>query len=117
MIRKRTQHVQNSPRVPLPSLLLDHHKTEQLGIYLMFVNGHVFLVPTSFNIKFGSIINMQGCGSTEAENGLKTTISAFTVRKINIETIVFDKECEALRKSLRSVHIKIVGDDEHEDHV
>ena len=31
---------------------------------------------------------MQGRGATEAENGLNTTISEFTARKINIETIV-----------------------------
>ena len=27
MVRKRPQHIQNIPRVPLPSLILDHHKT------------------------------------------------------------------------------------------
>ena len=58
----------------------------------MFVYGHAFLVTTSFNIKSISIMNMQGCGATEAENGLRTTISAFTAHKINIETIVSGKE-------------------------
>ena len=74
MVWKRPQHVQNVPRVPLPILPLDHHKTEQLGVDFMFVNGHVFLVTTSFNIKLSSIINMHGRGATESENGLKTTI-------------------------------------------
>ena len=54
----------------------------------MFVNVRVFLVSTLFNIKFRSIMNIQGYGSTEAENGLKTTISAFTARKVKIKTIV-----------------------------
>ena len=54
----------------------------------MFVNGHVFLVTTSFIINPSSIMNTQGRGATEAENGLNTTISEFTARKINIETIV-----------------------------
>ena len=56
----------------------------------MSMNGHVFLVTTSFNINFRSIMNMQGRGSTESANVLKKTISAFTARKINTETIVGD---------------------------
>ena len=64
----------------------------------MFVNGHVFLIATSFNIKSSSIINMQGRESTVAEIFLKTTISKFTERKINIETIVDDDKFEAVRK-------------------
>ena len=35
---KRPQYVQSVPRIPLPSLLLDHHKNEQIGLYFMFVN-------------------------------------------------------------------------------
>ena len=54
----------------------------------MFVNGPVFLVTTSFIIKFISIMNIPGRGETVAENGLKTTISVFTAHKINIGTIV-----------------------------
>ena len=46
MLRKIPQCVQNVPRVQLPSPILDHHKTEELGVNLMFVNGHVFLVTT-----------------------------------------------------------------------
>ena len=102
------------PCVPLPSVLIDHHKTEQIGVYFMFVNGHVFLVTKSFNIKFISIMNMQGREATEAENGLNTTISAFTAHKINIETIVGNNKFEAVSKSLIPVHIEILGDDEHE---
>lgn len=41
---------------------------------------------------------MQGCGSTEAENGLKITISEFTACKINIEMIVGDETFEEVRK-------------------
>ena len=99
MIRKIPQHVKNVLRVPLPSLLLDHHKIDELGVYFMFVNGHIFLVSTS-------IINIQGGGSTEAENGLKTTISAFTARKMNIEMIVGYNKFEAVHKSLRPVHVE-----------
>ena len=117
MVQKIPQHVQNVPLFPLPSLLLDHHKTEQLGVYFMFVNSHVFLFNTSFNIKFRSIMNMQGRGSTEAANGLKTTTSAFIARKINIETIVGDDKFEAARKSLIPVHVEIVGYDEHEGYL
>ena len=83
----------------------------------MFVNCHILLVTTSFNIKFISIMNMQVCGATEAANGLKKTISEFTARKINIEMIVGDKKFESVRKSLRPVHIEIVGADEHEVYV
>ena len=83
----------------------------------MFLNGHVFLIITSFNIKFSSIMNMQGRGATESANGLKTTISEFTARKINIETIVGDSKLKAVCKSLRPVHVEIVGADEHEVHV
>ena len=75
----------------------------------MFVNDHVFLVTTSFNIKFSSIMNMQRRGATEAANGLKTTTSAFTAHKINSETIVGENDFEAVRKSLIPVHIEIVG--------
>ena len=64
----------------------------------MFMNGEVFLVNASFNIKFRSIMNTQGRGKTEAENCLKTTISEFTARKINIETIVYDNNFETVRK-------------------
>ena len=105
IVRKIPQHVQNVPRVPLPSLLLDHHKTGKLGVDFIFVNGHVFFVTTSFNIKFISIINMQGHGETEEENGLKTTTSFFIARKINIETIVGDNKFEEVLKSLRPVHV------------
>ena len=65
----------------------------------MFVNGHIFLVATPFNIKFSSIINMQGHGATEPEDGLKTIISEFTARKINIEKNgdnKFEEVCELL---------------------
>ena len=48
---------------------------------------------------------MQGRGATEAADGIKTTISEFTACKINIETIVGDKDFEAVRKSLIPVHI------------
>ena len=82
----------------------------------MFVNGHVFLVTTSFIINPSSIMNTQGRGATEAENGLKTTISAFTACKISIETIVGDKSFEAVLKGLILVHVERVGDDEHEGH-
>ena len=64
----------------------------------MFLNGNGFLFTTSYNIKFSSIMNIKGCGATEASNGLKTTISSFTARKINIEMIVGDKKFEALRR-------------------
>ena len=60
----------------------------------MFVNGHVLLVTTLFNTKFSSIMNMQGHGATEEAYDLKTTISAFTAFKINIETIVCDNNYE-----------------------
>ena len=83
----------------------------------MFVNGHVFLVTTSFNIKFISIMNMQGRGATEAANGLKTTILLFTAHIINIETIVGDNKFEAIRKASIPVHAEIVGADEHRGHV
>ena len=43
MVRKRSQHVQNVPRFPLPSLLLYHYKTEHIGVYFMVVNGPIFL--------------------------------------------------------------------------
>ena len=69
------------------------------------MNSHVFLFIASFNIKFISIINMQGCGATESENSLKTTISIFTTQKINIETIVGDKKFEAVPKALRPVRV------------
>ena len=62
-------------------------------------------------------MNIQGRGATEVENGLKTTISAFTARKVNIETIVGDNKFEAVRKSLISFHDKIVGAGEIEGHV
>ena len=115
MFQKIPQHVKNVPHVPLPSLLL--YKTEQIGVDFMFVNVHVLLVTTSFNIKFRSIMNMQGHGSTEAENCLNANISAFTARKINIETIVGDNEFEAVCKALIPVHIEILGADEYEGHV
>ena len=117
MVRKIPQHVQNVPRVPLPSLLLDHHRTEQLGIDFMFLNGHVLLVTTSFNINFISIFNMQGSGATEPANGLKTIISAFTACKINIEMIVVNNKFDSVRRSLRPFHVEIVGADKHEGHV
>ena len=113
MVRKIPQHVQNGSRVPLPSLILEHHKTEQLGVYFMLVNCHVLIVTLSFNIKFISIMNMQGCGATEPANGLNTTISVFTERKINIETIVGDKKFEAVCKACIPLHVEIVGADEH----
>ena len=62
-------------------------------------------------------MNMQGRGKTETENGLKINISAFIARKINIERIVGNNEFESVQKSLRRVHVGIVGDDEHEGHV
>ena len=83
----------------------------------MFANGHVLLATTEFNSKLSPIKNMQGYGSTESENGLRTTISEFKARKINIETIVGDNEFEAVRKALIPFHIEIVGADEHEGHV
>ena len=58
-------------------------------------------------------MNMQGCGATEAENGLKTTISAFTAHKINIYMIVGDNHFEAVRKSLIPVHVEIVCANKH----
>ena len=42
---------------------------------------------------------MQGRGATESENGIKTTISEFTARKINIEKNGdnnFEEVCELL---------------------
>ena len=62
-------------------------------------------------------MNIQGRGANESANGLKTTISAFTARKINIETIVGDNEFEALLKALIPVQVEIVGSDEHEGRV
>ena len=62
-------------------------------------------------------MNMQGCGTTEAENGINTTISAFTARKININTIVGDNGFEAVHKSLRPVDVEIIGSDECEGHL
>ena len=44
MVQKRSHYVRNVQHFPLPRLLLDHHKTEQLGVDFMFVNGHVLLV-------------------------------------------------------------------------
>ena len=57
---------------------------------------------------------MQGRESTEAENGLKKTISAFTACKIKIETVVGDKKFDSVCKALIPVHVEIVGADEHE---
>ena len=65
MVWKRPHRVKKVPHVPLPSLILDHHKTNQLGVGFMFVNGHVLLVTVSFNIRFSSIMNMQGRVATE----------------------------------------------------
>ena len=53
-------HVINVPHVPMTSLIPDHQIPEQLDVYFMLMNGHIFLVNTSFNIKFSSIMNMQG---------------------------------------------------------
>ena len=50
-------------------------------------------------------MNMQGCGSNEASNGVKTTIPEFTAHKINIETIVCDNYFESVPKSLITVHV------------
>ena len=61
-------------------------------------------------------MNIQGRGATKASNGLKTTISVFTASKINIETIVGDKDFEAVRKSLIPVHIEIVSAGKHDGH-
>ena len=80
MVRKRPQHVHNVPLVPLPNLLLYHHKNEHLVVDFMFVNVHIFLITISFNIKFISIMDIQGRGATESTNALKTTISASTAK-------------------------------------
>ena len=52
----------------------------------------------SFNINIISVMNMQGWGSNEAANGLKTTISEFVARQINSETVFRDNKFEAVRK-------------------
>ena len=83
----------------------------------MFVNGHIFLMTKSFNINIILISNKQGRGATKSSNGLKNTISQFTSRKINIETVVINDKFEAVRESQRPVHVKIVGLDEHEGNV
>ena len=92
-------------------------KNEQIGVYFMFVNWHVFLVNKSFNTKLSSIKNIQVHGATASENGIKTAISAFTARKINIGKIIGDYEFGVVCKKLRPVHFEIVGADEHEYHV
>ena len=62
-------------------------------------------------------MNMQGRGATEEANGLNTTISDFTSRKINIDMRVGDNNFQAVHKALRPVHVEILGADEHEVHV
>ena len=83
----------------------------------MFVNGPIFLVTTSFNIKFSPIMNMQVRGANKLSNGLIITISMFTAQKINNEMVVGDKKFEAVCVALRPVYIKIVGSDKHRGHV
>ena len=61
------------PHVPLTSLLIYHHRNEQLVADFIFVIGYIFLVTTSFNIKFSLYMNMQVLGATEVANGIKTT--------------------------------------------
>ena len=84
------------PHVPLTSLLIYHHRNEQLVADFIFVIGYIFLVTTSFNIKFISIVNMQGHGETDAANSLRTAISAFTAQKIIIEAIVSNNKFKAV---------------------
>ena len=82
----------------------------------MFVNGHIFLVINSSNIKFILIMNMQGRGATKTSNVLKTTISIseFKARQINIEMVVWENDFEAISKLLRPENVKIVVVYEHE---
>ena len=54
------------PRVPLTRLIVYHHKTEEIGVDVMFVNFHFFLVTKLFNIKLSSMVNMQECGENES---------------------------------------------------
>ena len=60
---------------------------------------------------------MQRRGATKGSNILKTTTSAFTAQKINIEMVVGDNKFEAPCEALIPVHVKIVGVDEHKVHV
>ena len=70
----------------------------------MFLNGKILLVTTTFNIKFISIMNMQGYGATKAANSINTTILLFTAHQINIEIVVVNNKFEEEHKSLRPVH-------------
>ena len=98
MVRKRPQHVQNVPSIPLLSLLIYHHKNEHLGVYMYFFNFHIFLVTIPISIKLILVMNIQGYGETEAEKGINLTISEFIARKISIEVIVGDNKFEAVQK-------------------
>ena len=50
----------------------------------MFVNSHILLVTMLYNIKFSSIMNVEGLVATKEASGIKTTISAFTACQINM---------------------------------
>ena len=65
----------------------------------MFVNSHILLVTMLYNIKFSSIMNVEGLVATKEANGIKTTISAFTACQINIDMVVRDNNFYTVRKS------------------
>jgi hypothetical protein len=109
--RRQPEHTANVPRVPLSTLILKHHPTNDINMDFMFINGTSYLHTKSTVIKFLSIQQCKGRGKKEMERGIDKVVAKFTQRAFEIVAFNEDNKFETLRANTKVPHLCILSEE------
>ena len=124
MVRKRTEHVTNVPRVQIPAPLLQHHPTDELDIDFLYIQGTPYLLSKTHKIKFQAIQCFSKIhnrkknkltykrGPKDIIMGVKKMIKVHEDRGFNITTVHGDNNFRKIEGKI-GTHVEICAALQH----
>ena len=113
MVCQRPSHYSNIPRVPLPPYIQDYHRTDDLDVDFLYINGTPFLHTKTRKLNFRSLQRFYSRGKKETTAGINRVIDTYLQHGLSIDTCHGDNEFEKNRSGIAPVHLETVARREH----
>ena len=114
MTKSKPQTVQQTPRVVIPSPVLQLHPTDEIAADFFCVHSRIYLLMKSRIYKFQGVnVNCKGRGKVETSTALKHFINQFSMRGITITCIHGDNEFEKVKTLMAPIPVECCGREEH----
>ena len=111
--RSRPTHVIGMPPVPVPQTIRDLHTNVTLCVDFFYVQGLVFLLTVSRNLKFHTVGHVKSRSKRTMVEGINRTRNMYTSRGFVITNIHADPEFNCIREAMMPSILNLAAAREH----